>query len=93
MSTWCPCVYDWQVPGSDVFQGFIRVHMNLHKPISVAVKSPCVRDVTAPPGARDVGGFDDDTDDETESFYLPPNTSKVIHVTRSVLTPPQTEIR
>ena len=68
-----------QAPDSDVFQGFIRVHMNLHKPISMAFTTPYVRDVTTVPGARNA-----DVTAETESFYLPANTSKVIHITRSI---------
>lgn len=56
-------------PDSDEFRGFIRVHMNLHKPISV----------TSLPG--------DDVMTDTESFYLPPNTSKVIHINSEMTTP------
>lgn len=59
-----------QAPDSDVFQGFIRVHMNLHKPISVLLRS-C--DVTA---------AGNDVTTETESFCLPPNTSRIIHIDR-----------
>jgi len=68
-----------QAPDSDVFQGFIRVHMNLHKPISMAIAPPRAHDVTA--SGR---GVSDDVSAETEPFYLPANTSKVIHITRSV---------
>jgi len=75
MDVWL-CVY--QAPDSDVFQGFIRVHMNLHKPISMAIAPPRARDVTA--GCS----VSDDVTAETEPFYLPANTSKVIHITRSV---------
>ena len=75
MAAW---LYVCQAPDSDVFQGFIRVHMNLHKPISMAIAPPRARDVTAGRGASD------DVTAETEPFYLPANTSKVIHITRSV---------
>jgi len=60
-----------QAADSGVFQGFVRVHLNLHKPINIAVRPAC-------PG-HDVS-FDDVI--ATESFYLPPDTCKVIHVTR-----------
>jgi Ras association domain-containing protein 1 len=63
--------------GVDTFQGFIRVYMNLMRPISMSL-SP------RPTSIYDVVGEDslssDNEDTMTTSFYLPKDTTKVIHI-------------
>jgi Ras association domain-containing protein 1 len=65
------------------FQGFIRVHMNLIRPINMAVSA-------RPPSIYDVLTHGEPEDDSAEppgpeveeitSFYLPKDTTKVIHI-------------
>ena len=76
---------------SSSFSGFIRVHMNLARPITISLsRRPhhYATDTTQPGAADD--GDDEDSSDETLkclSFYLPHGTSKVIHVGRYSLCP------
>jgi len=58
-----------------LFQGFIRVYMNLMRPISMSLPA-------RPPSIYDVMGREN-TEPETltTSFYLPKDTTKVIHIT------------
>jgi len=71
---------------SSLFSGFIRVHMNLARPITISLsRRPhhYATDTTQPGAADDAD--DEDSPDETLkclSFYLPHGTSKVIHVGR-----------
>ena len=67
---------------SDTFQGFIRVYMNLMRPISMSLtaRPPSIYDVLTP----DPDSPDSNSDTQTTSFYLPKDTTKVIHITRSV---------
>lgn len=68
------------------FQGFIRVHMNLMRPISMTLpmRPPSIYDVIGSDGeASDDGeAAADEHDTLTTSFYLPKDTTKVIHITR-----------
>jgi len=76
------------------FAGFIRIHMNLTRPISISLSrrlltlshshSAASNDNNA--ADTDAATDDDDDDDAVKcvSFYLPHGTSKVIHVHRSV---------
>ena len=59
--------------GSITFQGSIRVLMNLIRPISmcISVEPPTLPDITA---RHD--------DQQVTSFYLPKDTTKVIHISR-----------
>jgi len=76
---------------SSSFSGFIRVHMNLARPITISLsRRPhhYATDTTQPGAADDAD--DEDSPDETLkclSFYLPHGTSKVIHVGRYSLCP------
>lgn len=66
------------------FQGFIRVHMNLMRPISMTLpmRPPSIYDVISSDGESDEGENGGDQDTLTTSFYLPKDTTKVIHITR-----------
>jgi Ras association domain-containing protein 1 len=74
-------------PNTDVFQGFIRVHMNLHKPINMALTTgpSSVYDVALAGGS--LASCEEDVSTENVSFYLPNNTVKVIHITSEMTTP------
>jgi len=73
----CDC--DVQPTGDSVsFQGSVRVLMNLIRPISmcISVQPPALlHDVTV----RQDAGADDM---QVTSFYLPKDTTKVIHISR-----------
>ena len=76
-------------PSSASFSGFIRIHMNLTRPITILLSRQ-------PPSLThndDIAAADDDNDDDNDdddddgtvkylSFYLPYGTSKVIHINR-----------
>ena len=66
------------------FQGFIRVHMNLMRPISMTLpmRPPSIYDVISSDGETSDEGEGGDHDTLTTSFYLPKDTTKVIHITR-----------
>jgi len=81
------------------FAGFIRIHMNLTRPISISLSrrlltlshshSAASNDNNAADADADTATATDDDDDDDDavkcvSFYLPHGTSKVIHVDRSV---------
>jgi len=57
-----------------VFKGFIRVEMNLQRPINVVSG-------TRPPSFYNIIKDDTITDRTLTTFYLPPGTEKAIHVT------------
>ncbi|KAK2158040.1 hypothetical protein LSH36_178g03003 [Paralvinella palmiformis] len=64
----------FQQPDTNTFQGFIRVHMNLIRPINMSLS-------TRPPSIYDVigQGEDDESgneDSQITSFYLPKDTTK-----------------
>ncbi|KAK0398567.1 hypothetical protein QR680_002649 [Steinernema hermaphroditum] len=65
---------------ADVFSGCIKIHMNFTRPINVVVDE-------IPPRVYD---FVDDTTKSTAtgrtitSFFLPPNTEKIVHVNSSM---------
>jgi len=62
------------------FSGFIRIHMNLTRPITISLS----RHLLSPAHDDDHDYADNDDDDDVKclSFYLPQGTSKVIHVDR-----------
>jgi len=64
-------------PTSDsvTFQGCIRVLMNLIRPISMCISPPTLHDATMRPDTS-AGNM------ELTSFYLPKDTTKVIHISR-----------
>ncbi|XP_069693749.1 ras association domain-containing protein 1-like isoform X2 [Periplaneta americana] len=61
------------------FRGFIRVHMNLCRPISVAAG-------TRPPSIYDILKEDETLEKALTSFYLPRDTVKALHVTSETTT-------
>jgi hypothetical protein len=61
------------------FRGFIRVHMNLCRPISVVAG-------TRPPSIYDILKDDETLDKTLTSFYLPRDTVKALHVTSETTT-------
>ncbi|GAB6033464.1 Ras association (RalGDS AF-6) domain member [Chamberlinius hualienensis] len=73
-STW----EDYQIEmhdGCETFHGFIRVHMNLSRPINVLAG-------TRPPSIYDIIYDEEENAEKTlTSFYLPRDTVKAIHVT------------
>ena len=68
-----------QQSDTNTFQGFIRVHMNLIRPINMSLS-------TRPASIYDVMGQSEDEDEcdqnQITSFYLPKDTTKVIHINR-----------
>ena len=66
-----------QDPQSETFQGFIRVHLNLIRPINMSVSG-------RPPSFYEVLTHEDEGEEEEHitSFYLPKNTTKVVHISR-----------
>lgn len=64
---------------SDTFQGFIRVHMNLLRPINMCISLP-------PPTIYDAQQDDGSPSVEMTSFYLPKDSSKVIHISSTTTT-------
>ena len=67
-------VYTTQEQNSDVFHGFIRVVMNLIRPVQMSLPG-C--DVTAT-------SRNQDSTANVTTFHLPKDTTKVIHITRCV---------
>jgi Ras association domain-containing protein 1 len=65
----------WQDEEGQGFRGFIRVHMNLSRPISVVAG-------TRPPSIYDILKDDPTLERTLTSFYLPRDTVKALHVTR-----------
>jgi len=65
------CIHT-QEQDSDVFHGFVRVLMNLFRPVQMTSRPASVRDVTAMTSPRD----------DVTTFHLPKDTVKVIHITR-----------
>lgn len=64
----------------ETFHGFIRVHMNLTRPINVLAG-------TRPPSIYDIIHEEEDTSEKTlTSFYLPRDTVKALHVTSETTT-------
>ncbi|XP_023712432.1 ras association domain-containing protein 1 isoform X2 [Cryptotermes secundus] len=61
------------------FRGFIRVHMNLCRPISVVAG-------TRPPSIYDILKDDETLEKTLTSFYLPRDTVKALHVTSETTT-------
>lgn len=61
------------------FRGFIRVHMNLCRPISVVAG-------TRPPSIYDILKDDETLEKTMTSFYLPRDTVKALHVTSETTT-------
>jgi len=62
------------------FQGFIRVYMNLMRPISMSLSRPLsIYDVVS----KDIK---ETQDSSTTSFYLPKDTTKVIHISSDTST-------
>jgi len=61
-----------QEQNSDIFHGFIRVVMNLIRPVQMSLTSQ------RPTSDCDV------TQNEVTTFHLPKDTTKVIHITRFV---------
>ncbi|XP_064631917.1 uncharacterized protein LOC135490608 isoform X1 [Lineus longissimus] len=63
------------------FQGFIRVNMNLTRPINMSIG-------VRPPSIYDVLTHEDIEDDHTQttSFYLPRDTVKALHITSDTTT-------
>jgi len=66
-------------PDSKLFEGFIRVEMNLQRPINVVSG-------TRPPSFYNIIKDDTLTDRTLTTFYLPPGTEKAIHVTSHTTT-------
>jgi Ras association domain-containing protein 1 len=62
----------------NTFQGFIRVHMNLIRPINVSISSNPPSHYSALTHEMENNSVDETT--KVMSFYLPKNTSKVIHI-------------
>ncbi|XP_074644389.1 uncharacterized protein LOC141901180 isoform X2 [Tubulanus polymorphus] len=62
----------------DTFQGSIRVHLNLSRPISMAIG-------TRPPSIYEVLAHEEIKEDDslTTSFYLPRNVDKPLHISSS----------
>lgn len=71
-----------QRPDSNVYEGIIRVHLNIYRPIKMSLSS-------RPSSIYDILVRTDARLPEKESsvafFRLPSNTFKAIHVTRSVI--------
>jgi len=61
---------------SDIFHGFIRVVMNLIRPVQMSLSSQPASDCDVTVTSRD--------QNEVTTFHLPKNTTKVIHITRCV---------
>ncbi len=78
-----------QVDGDSGFcRGFIRVEMNLSRPINVATGSrpPSVYHITKDGGGADTAGSCADGDRTLTTFYLPHSTVKALHVTSETTT-------
>ena len=71
-----------QDQGSNTFQGFIRVYMNLIRPInmSLSARPPSIYEVLSHEAPTPA-----DRDSQLASFYLPKDTTKVIHILRCVM--------
>ena len=63
------------------FSGFIRIHMNLARPITIALARQSATHSTQT-SSDDGGSAADEAGVKYWSFYLPHGTSKVIHVDR-----------
>ncbi|KAJ9582961.1 hypothetical protein L9F63_022687, partial [Diploptera punctata] len=70
---------DLKEEDGSTFRGFIRVHMNLFRPISVIAG-------TRPPSIYDILKDDETLDKTLTSFYLPRDTVKALHVTSETTT-------
>jgi Ras association domain-containing protein 1 len=69
----------YQDEASNTFQGFIRVHMNLIRPInmSLSARPPSIYEVLSHEAPKP-----EDHDSQLTSFHLPKDTTKVIHILR-----------
>ena len=72
----------FQRESNDTFQGFVRVYMNLMRPISMSLtaRPPSIYDILTPDVNDDPQEYESDT--QLTSFYLPKDTTKVIHISR-----------
>ena len=80
--------------GAARVEGFLRVYMNLLRPIkmSLATQPPSIYDLVCPASALDATGcgsantgsglFVYDDNDVLTSFYLPRGTTKILHIHR-----------
>ena len=83
--------------GAARVEGFLRVYMNLLRPIkmSLATRPPSTYDLVCPASALDATGngsantgsglFVYDDNDVLTSFYLPRGTTKILHIHRYFL--------
>ena len=70
---------DIQEQTSDIFHGFIRVVMNLIRPVQMSLSSQLPTT-----SASDVTVTSRDGSAKVTTFHLPKDTTKVIHITRCV---------
>jgi len=71
------CALNIQEQTSDIFHGFIRVVMNLIRPVQMSLASQPTSDVTTTSRDQDNGA-------KVTTFHLPKDSTKVIHITRSI---------
>jgi len=69
---------DW-CPDKNIYSGYIRVEMNLTRPINVISG-------TRPPSIYNIMSEDTINDRTLTTFYLPPGTEKALHITSQTTT-------